>query len=483
MWGWLEIEVVSEPECCDVHSRFVAGSVENGYWANQAREGSVMKISRRKFLGTTAAAVIVAGTRAKGQVFGANERIRFGAMGINGQGGSHVEAAIKTPGAELVGLCDPDQHVLDRRVGDVSKWRKEAEKEGPAPILYRDIREMLANDEIDAITIATPNHWHTLGAVWGCQAGKHVYVEKPACHSLWEGQQLVAAAKKYNRIVQHGTQQRCSSERMRDMKLIHDGFIGDVVVSRGVVYKNGNRYAIGHGHPAAAPEYLDYNLWQGPAQEQPYLAKEDGSGLYIHYNWHWFWKYGNGEIGNQGVHEMDVACWAMNKGLPVKVYSSGGRYAWDDDGETPNTQATTFTYADGTMLEFEVRNLGSFSEGAGGSCTNSVLGTEGYWVRGGGFFDYKNNPIEVTEEAPPGKSKWEYFINAIRSGNPADNPAPPEAARISCAHIHMGNIAYRLGQSLEFDPVKERFVGDGAGKANKMMKRDYRKPFEVPELT
>ena len=154
---------------------------------------------------------------------------------------------------------------------------------------------------------------------------------------------------------------------------MHSGFIGDIVHARGYVYKNGNRGSIGHGKPAAPPTNLDYNLWQGPAQQQPYMVKEDGSGLFVHYNWHWFWIYGNGEIGNQGVHEMDVATWAMNKGLPVRVYSTGGRWGLNDDGQTPNTQQTDFTYADGTILTFEVRNLGSFSEDGGEACSRQRL--------------------------------------------------------------------------------------------------------------
>ncbi|MBN2308636.1 MAG: Gfo/Idh/MocA family oxidoreductase [Candidatus Hydrogenedentes bacterium] len=436
-----------------------------------------MEVSRRKFLGSSAAAVVVAGTMAKGKVFGANDRIAVATMGIHGQGGSHLKQFLGQEDAQVVALCDVDSRVLEGRV----KQAAEAQG-GAAPKGYVDIRDMVADDAIDAISIATPNHWHTLGAVWACQAGKHVYVEKPLSHSVWEGRQLVAAAQKYNRVVQHGTQSRSNPNIMRDMKLMHEGFIGDIVMSRGVVYKNGNRYAIGHGQPAAPPEYLEWNLWQGPAEESDYLAKEDGGGLFVHYNWHWFWRYGNGEIGNQGVHEMDLACWAINKGLPVKVYSSGGRYAWDDDAETPNTQSSTFTYADGTMLEFEVRNLGSFAEADAGSCTNSAFGTKGYWVRGKGFFTYKNEPIKVDEPEPESAGHIGNFLKAIRSGKPEDNQAPAEAGHIACAHIHLANTAYRLGQSLEFDPEKQRFVGEGHRKANKMLKRRYREPFSVPEI-
>ena len=308
-----------------------------------------MEVSRRKFLGASAAAVIVAGTRAKGKVFGANDRVNVCTIGFHGQGGSHIGNIIEEGDGEIVALCDVDERVRE------SGQRNVERKQGAKPKLYKDMRDVMADDSIDAVTIATPNHWHSLAAVWACQAGKDVYVEKPLSHSVWEGRQLVAAAQKHGRIVQHGTQSRSNTTLIRDIKLMHEGLIGDIVHSRGVVYKNGNRYAIGHGAPGAVPAYLDWTLWQGPSKEHPYLINKDASkprGLQVHYNWHWFWEYGNGEIGNQGVHEMDIACWGHNRGLPVKVMSQGGRYGWDDDGETPNTQATSFTYADGSLMTF-----------------------------------------------------------------------------------------------------------------------------------
>ena len=207
-----------------------------------------MALTRRQFIGKTTAAVIVAGTMAQGRVFGANDRIRMCTIGFNGQGRSHINDILKMKdAAEYVALCDVDSEVRERGAKIVS------EAQGKAPKLYKDIREALADKEIDAITIATPNHWHTLAAIWGCQAGKDVYVEKPLSHSIYEGRQLVAAAEKYKRIVQHGTQSRSNSTLRRDIKLIHDGFIGTIVESRGYVYKNGNRGSIGHGRPGAVP--------------------------------------------------------------------------------------------------------------------------------------------------------------------------------------------------------------------------------------
>jgi len=272
------------------------------------------------------------------------------------------------------------------------------------------------------------------------------------------------------------------------MKLMHDGFIGKIVESRGYVYKNGNRGPIGHGKEGPVPEHLDWALWQGPSMDHPFMINTDRKkpGLYVHYDWHYFWEYGNGEIGNQGVHQMDVACWGHNRGLPVKVYSSGGRYGLDDDGQTPNTQATTFTYADGSIMTFEVRNLGSFEEADGGNCGNSFFGTKGLYVLGKGFFTYKEGklnerqamPVPEDSEKPEKGGKWQRFFKAVRSRNPADMSVSTLDAHFSCAHCHLGNLAYRMGRSLEFDPATERFKD---ATLNQYLKRDYRKGFEVPQ--
>jgi len=433
-----------------------------------------MKVSRRHFLGSSAAAVVVAGMKATGSVYGANDRIGVCVIGFNGQGTSHIRDVMEQDGAQIVALCDVDERVIRKGVSLVEKTQ------GRKPKTYVDMRDVMTDKSVDAITIATPNHWHSLATIWACQAGKDVYVEKPLSHNIWEGRQLVAAAEKYGRIVMHGTQSRCDTTLIRDIRLMHEGFIGDIVHSRGYVYKNGNRYAIGHGTPAAPPKYLNWTLWQGPSKDHPYMVTEKGRGLYVHYNWHWFWEYGNGEIGNQGVHEMDIACWGHNRGLPVKVMSQGGRYGWDDDGQTPNTQATSFTYEDGSLLTFEVRNLGSFEEANGGSCGNSFFGTKGYYVRRRGFFDYKNNPIKVDVPKPEGKHKFAHFFDAMRTRRTEDVPAPPLAGHIACVHIHVGNIAYRMGRSLNFDPKTERFIGDD--EANALLKRDYRPGFEPPAL-
>ena len=443
-----------------------------------------MQLNRRKFIGKTAVAVLVAGTMARGKVFGANNRIRVCTIGFNGQGNSHIKDILEMKDeAEYTALCDVDANVLERGAKTVE------DAQGKKPKLYKDMREVMEDKSIDAVTIATPNHWHSLAAVWACQAGKDVYVEKPMSHNIYEGRQVVAAAAKYGKIVHHGTQSRSNATGIRDMKLMHEGFIGKIVESRGYVYKNGNRGSIGHGKPGSVPENLDWNLWQGPAQEHEFLINVDRKkpGLYVHYDWHYFWEYGNGEIGNQGVHQMDVAVWGHNRGLPVKAYSSGGRFGLDDDGQTPNTQATTFTYADGSIMTFEVRNLGSFAEADAGNCGNSFFGTKGYYVWEKGFFSYKESKkdktveheaIPVPADAPKADKagKWEHFFKAIRSRKTEDMAVSTLEAHNSCVHCHLGNISYRLGRSLEFDPGTERFKDD---EANKYLKREYRKGFSL----
>ncbi|MGH7957034.1 MAG: Gfo/Idh/MocA family protein [Opitutaceae bacterium] len=443
-----------------------------------------MKLTRRHFIGSSATAVIVAGMKAQGKVFGSNNRIRACTIGFNGQGSSHINNILELKDqAEYVALCDVDANVL-------AKGAKTVEAaQGKAPRLYKDIREALQQKDIDAVTIATPNHWHALASIWACQAGKDVYVEKPMTHNIFEGRQVMAAAKKHHRIVQHGTQTRVDATLIRDMKLIHSGFIGKIIESRGYVYKNGNRKSIGLGQPGPVPDHLDWTLWQGPAREQPFHINTTRKkpGLHVHYDWHYFWEYGNGEIGNQGVHQMDIACWGHNRGLPVSVHSAGGRFGLDDAGQTPNTQATTFSYPDGSILTFEVRNLGSFQEFDGGDSGNSFFGTKGFYVFGKGFFTYKQGgmserepiPVPADAEMPKSRSRFQSFFAALRSRRPEDVPMSVLDAHISCSHCHLGNIAFRAGRSLEFDPKTERFKDTNM---NHYLTREYRKGFEVPKL-
>jgi len=426
-----------------------------------------MSITRRQFLGSSAAAVIVAGTRAKGKVFGANDRVRMGVAGIHGRGGSHIEAFSKCDGSEVVAICDVDKRVLEGR----AKWMEK--NFGKKPKTYVDMRDMIADKRVDGVSYATPNHWHALGTVWACQAGKHVYVEKPVSHEYNEGRAVIEAAKANNVLVQHGTQSRSDYEWIRAIERIREGVIGDIYMARALCYKN--RDSIGFKPDEEPPEWLDWTLWQGPAQDRPYNTN------YVHYNWHWFWPYGNGDIGNQGVHQMDIATWGMNKGLPNKVFSMGGRYTYEDQGETPNTQVATLKYPDGTMTVFEVRGRATNAEGDQ-KVGNLFYGSGGYAV-GTRFYDTEGK--EIPDEKTDPKPEWgtnnhfQNFVNAVRTHDANAVHGNPLDAHTGCAHIHMSNISYRLKTSLEFDPVAQKFMNND--EANAMLTRDYRKGFEVPQ--
>ncbi|MCA9440922.1 MAG: Gfo/Idh/MocA family oxidoreductase [Candidatus Omnitrophica bacterium] len=428
-----------------------------------------MEVSRRKFIGSSTAAVVAAGTLASGKVFGANEKVSVCCIGIHGQGGSHIRDITEQEGGEVVALCDVDKNVLEERSAQLK------EKTGKQAKLYGDLREVMEDDSIDAISIATPNHWHSLAAILGCQAGKDVYVEKPISHNIFEGRQLVNAAKKYNRVVQHGTQSRSNPTLMRDIQLMHEGFLGDIYMAKGFTYKTGNRHSIGHAEFKSPPDNLNWDLWQGPAERAKYCDN------YVHYNWHWFWQYGNGEFGNQLVHEMDVGVWGLNGGVPIASSSTGGRYIWGDQGVTPNTQVTTFHYANGKTLLMEVRNLGSYKEAGLETTGNTFFGEKGYYVRDHGFFDYDGNPIKVDKELPYSPHKFYNFFKTVKSRNPADNPCDALVGHISAMHCHIGNTAYRLGRNVRFDPETERYIDDP--EANETISREYEKGFEVTEIT
>jgi predicted dehydrogenase len=427
--------------------------------------------TRRQFIGASASAVIAAGTMGRGTVFGANKRVRVGVVGLNGRGQSHVGGFTDFPGSEVVALCDCDKRVLEASAKALK------EKTGKKPKTFVDMRDLMESKGVDAVSFATPNHWHTLGSVWACQAGKDVYVEKPLSHEVWEGRQLAAAAKKYGRIVQHGTQNRSDPGWVRAIQRMKAGEIGEVYMARGLCYKR--RDSIGFQPPEPPPDWLDWNLWQGPAQERPFCKN------YVHYNWHWFWDYGNGDIGNQGVHQMDVAVWGLGKGFPVRVGCAGGRFGYKDQGETANTQICTFTYADGALLVFEVRGRATNDE-AGEKVGNLFYGSEGY-MAGEKLFDKDGKEIPDKEKLSPADlgvtgNHYETFVKAVVSRKQEEGRGTALDGHIAASHCHLGNIAYRLGRDLRIDPDKELFVGEGAGEANVMLKRVYRKGFEVPEL-
>ncbi|MFV2068101.1 MAG: Gfo/Idh/MocA family protein, partial [Pirellulales bacterium] len=294
------------------------------------------RTTRRTFLKRAAAAsaafstFTISGTKSSGRVIGANDTLRIAVAGIHGRGQSHMDAYTSLDHVEVVTLVDPDRSLFD------SRSKRIQSRGGKAPKCVQDVREVLDDPRVHAVSIATCNHWHSLMTIWACQAGKDVYVEKPLSHNLSEGRKAVEAARKYERVVQHGTQQRSSEERARQIAAIRSGQYGKLLVAKGYCCKP--RWSIGFKDPEAPPADLDFNLWLGPAPQQPFHRN------LVHYNWHWFWDTGNGDTGNQGVHEMDVARWGIEGAtLPQRVWSMGGRYVPDgkngkDQGQTPNMQ-------------------------------------------------------------------------------------------------------------------------------------------------
>ncbi|MBI1388815.1 MAG: twin-arginine translocation signal domain-containing protein [bacterium] len=471
-------------------------------------------MERRSFMKRSlAAGAAFAVSTSASKVLGANDTVRIAVSGIHGRGGSHIKEFQSMDNVEVVGLVDPDSRLFEGRIKQVTDLG------GKTPQTYQDIRKALENKDIDAISIATTNHWHALQTIWGCQAGKDVYVEKPMCHEVHEGRIAVDAARKYKRIVQHGTQSRSSSKWHRLAEHAKRGTFGKLLISRGLVYKR--RESIGFAENEAPPPELAFDLWLGPAQEQPYNTN------LVHYNWHWFWDFGNGDIGNQGVHQMDIARWTIPNGVyPKSAISIGGRFGYYDQGQTANTQIAALDYG-GVWLIFEVRGLET--DRYLGSGTGDIAHfEEGIVVNADKF--YPKGDMDKGEDLPkidvdmgPGDGHFGNFIAAVRSRNPSDLNADVEEGFRSCIPIHLANISYRLGENVIFEnkpkPISApadaqdtfermidhlkandlnpewmcyrmgralKFNGDslsieGDAEANKMLTRNYRKPYVVPD--
>lgn len=484
------------------------------------------RISRRTFMkGSLAAGVGLTMASPFSRVRGANDDIRLAVVGINGRGEAHIGEFGKMAGVRLAGLCDVDSKVLEKKAKPFKDRNQQIDTQ-------QDIRTLLENKNIDAISIATTNHWHSLATIWACQAGKDVYVEKPCSHNIYEGRKCVEAAEKYKRIVQHGTQSRADSSWAKQIAAVKSGKYGKLVISRAWASKNGKgRWGVGFKPTKEPPEYLDFNIWLGPAREQPYHEN------IVHYNWHWFFDFGNGEIGNQGVHQMDIALWAIpNAALPTSVISMGGRWVQSTDGHppftdqanTPNCQLTVMDF-DGPLLVFEVIGLVD-GKGLDGKkypkkVDNEFI-MEGGVIRGGKFYPTgsgEGEKLDIDVKMGPGNN-FENFIYCVRSRKRENLHADITEAHPSAACCHLGNISYRLGEQvsgktepdvlgkheeiakswetikqtvkgtlgydveknsyclgpmLEFDPKSERFVNNR--KANELVTRPYRKPFVVPE--
>jgi predicted dehydrogenase len=428
------------------------------------------KLSRRSFIlksaaGTAAALTIP--TIIPSNIFGSNDKIRIAVLGVNGRGTDHIQGFSNLPDVEVVCLCDPDLVVLAKRAQEFEK------KYGRKIIQQQDLRKVFDDKSIDAVSIATPNHWHALATIWACQAGKDVYVEKPGSHNIREGRKMVQAAAKYNRIVQHGVQLRSSLAVQEAIQHLRNGLIGDVYMARGLVFRW--RDDIGNKGTEPVPQGLDYDLWTGPAEMRPF------SHNYVHYNWHWNWNYGCGDIGNQGVHETDLCMWGLNVGLPEKITSGGGKFLFNDAKETPEVLSSTFHYPkEKKIIEFEVRPWITNTEN-GADVGNIFYGSKGYLVVYN-YDRYESFLGQKKEPGPTNKAGGDHYLNfieAVRSRDKSHLNAPVETAHLSSALAHLGNISYRTGRSLNFDPVKERFIGDT--EADEMLTRPPRKPYVVPE--
>ncbi|HNZ48253.1 MAG TPA: Gfo/Idh/MocA family oxidoreductase [Candidatus Hydrogenedentes bacterium] len=440
-------------------------------------------LTRRSFMKTSAAgagaaASILLGT-SKTSWAGANDRVRIAVMGINGRGRSHLGGFSKLKNVEIAAICDVDSRLFPAVVKDLTK-------NGKAPRTEQDIRVLLEDPDIDAISIATPNHWHSLATIWACQAGKDVYVEKPMTHNIFEGRKVVEAAAKYNRIVQHGTQLRSNPGFQEGINELKNGLIGDVYMARCVCYKW--RPDIGKGHPGNPPEGLDWNLWQGPAQEEPFFVNDKGEGIYVHYFWHWVWAYGNGDIGNQGVHQLDAARWGLGVNVPYRVTSMGGMFLWDDAKEIYNVSSTSFMFKGednkDKMVTLEVRPWCTNDEAGGTSFGVIFYGSEG-WMTFPGYGTYKaylGKDNKLVKEGNDGNDRYHYqnFIDCVRSRDASKLNAPPIEGHYSSALSHYALTGARVNRVLEIDTAAEQAVNDD--EANAMLTRKYREPFVVPEV-
>jgi predicted dehydrogenase len=481
------------------------------------------RITRRRFLTTSAAAAAGATLIASAprRVLGANEDIRVAVVGFGGRGGEHINAFSSIPGCRVTALCDADEKVLMGRAG---KMKDKVET-------YVDVRKLLESKNVDAIATATPNHWHSLVTVWACQAGKDVYVEKPISHNVWEGRKCVEAAAKYKRVVMHGTQRRSDQLWYQAFDFVNKGNLGKVQWVKGFCYKP--RPSIGKTTgETQVPASVNYDLWSGPAPMEPLRRQK------LHYDWHWVWPTGNGDIGNQGVHEMDLCRWFVgNNALPESVFSIGGRFVVDDDATTPNTLITYYDYKPVPFI-FEVRGLPT----KGGDPKKAPMDAFGKMIRvgmwiqcengyfaagegGGAAYDKDGKKIRDFKQQLGKFGHQETFAKAVRSRDPKDNPCDAEVAHLSSALCHLGNVSYRTGKEqtaaeisshiksndqmseafarmsdhlekntfdlktgkimhgahLTIDPKTERATGEHADAANKLIRPTYRKPFEVPE--
>ena len=435
-------------------------------------------ITRREFIGAAAAgaAGLAIGATAKsyGQIVGSNERLNFVVIGLNSRAYAHLSSLkANRAAARITHVCDVDSNILQKFA---DKTRSEM---GDAPAAEKDFRKVLALKDVDAVTIASPDHWHTPMAIAALQAGKHVYVEKPCSHNPAEGALLVEAQRKYGKVVQMGNQQRSSPHTIDIIKKIHDGLIGRAYFARSW-YAN-TRKSIGHGKEDPVPPQLDWDLWQGPAPRRPYKDN------YHPYNWHFFRVWGTGETLNNGTHEVDVCRWALDVGYPKSVSASGGRYQFHDDQEFYDTLVTNFNYDD-KMITWEGQSCNGMKN-YGRDRGSSIMGTEGTVVvdrDGYDVFDLKGNKTSDFRVGSKTSSAdlvgtdsmtdahFANFISAVRTGTKLN--APIEAGNVAVTMLQLSNIAWEVRRELQLDPTDGKIQGDP--EAMKMWGREYEKGWE-----
>jgi predicted dehydrogenase len=454
-----------------------------------------MSTSRRDFVRTAAlGAGLAAAARPSAAQTSPNDTINIGVVGFRSRGRSHYQEFAAMPGVRVAYLCDVDERLFPEAVAEVEKIG------GYRPKTEFDIRELLKHEDLDAISIATPDHWHALMTIWGCQAGKDVYVEKPCSYTLWEGRQMVRAARKYNRIVQVGLNRRSSLSTRSAMAWLRSGGFGKVYRSKNIVYRG--RIDIGKVQESSIPEGVHWDLYVGPAPYRAFTMNR------FHYGWHFFKDMSTHEVGNNGVHYLDVSRWGMNKNThPVRIHCAGGQFAENSDSEVPNTQVGTYEYEDGTLAEIDATTL--YSPTFGGTRMGNFFYTEqGYlgspdgWKATRGAFqpgdrpdmeggismrttnlsfprqNYVDGP-EIPQLDEPEVSHFQNFIDCVRSRKRGDLHCEIEEGHLSTSLCHLANIAYFTGRKLKFDPATETFPGDE--EANRFLRREYREPYIVPE--
>jgi predicted dehydrogenase len=448
-------------------------------------------IDRRNFLKQTGAAGIGLGmagyfspftskaddaTMTTAKKFGANDKIVAAVIGTNGRGLAHVDYLTSLPGVEIAYICDVDDRAIAKGIAAAAK------KQTNAPKGIKDFRKVLADKSVDVVTIATPDHWHTPMAIMAMAAGKHVYVEKPCSQNPYEGELLLQAVNKYQRVVQMGAQRRSSAAMRQIIPEIHAGIIGKTYFGKGW-YVN-NRVSIGHGKPAQVPAELDYELWQGPAPRRDYIDN------LVPYNWHWRWLYGTGEALNNGTHEMDVARWALDVTWPTRVSSNGGRYAFQDDWETPDTQTISWDFAEGKTMSWEGRSCNDYPV-EGSSRGTLIYGTEGSaFLNGNDYIIYDSkkkiikqakstevvDPTNIISGSGAGMDTAHVanFIDTIRGSQQLNCPIVEGYKSVTL--LHLGNIAWRVGRELHCDPANGHILNDP--EAMKLWQREYEPGWE-----